>query len=886
MAAETSIGKLLVELLFKDKGVKAGLKTAEQGFETLKTSAMAAAKVLAGVGTAMAAVGTMAVQKGAQFESFETRLATMMGSATGARLRMAELFEYATTTPFDLPGVVEADVTLRAFGANAEKMLPLVIDFAAAMGTDLTLAARDVGKAMTQGAGALESDAGKALRAAIEMRTGVKATELTLREFQEALTDTLSDPEGKFAGGAARLSKTFEGVMSNLRDSWDRFLLKIADAGLFDGVKAAAAEVLDMLNESADVVSEFSGQISEGLVLTLGVVITAAGDLYDAFFEVKVILLTVRMSVMQFGADFMSVIASIDKGLAEAMELAATLALLTGQVAASLALKAAAKQTRVEMAGAAAAAADLGRAIEKSEDNLRNALNEAELDKGAKAAYRITEALLKGAAGAGTFSSAMDEGADNTADAAAEGEKLVVVGEQLTSTFGTYQAQMLGLLDTTEDLTGPSRWERLTQSLQRVGAVAGPVLAGIKTGFSTIFGIVGKLVSLFDQFLQKTSGFSLGDLGDVARGAGSEDGNAEQITTSMIQGAIAGIEAFVERLPDVVDALVVELPDLMDAVAENLEPVLTALLDGVKGVINESFDNVDAITAALKKVIDSLVSYLGENLSDLVVKALAFGTELVVTIIGKIPDLIVVILKALPTILMELHRGIGDVLLAIVGAIPDIIMALITEGPKIGAATFAGIVNMMLRLIVELTKMGPILTGLLVRMIIDAVIVAWNWLGEQFAAIKDEGFLPWLKSLWDKAKPQIVQWLKDLFLPNDNDQAAINKTFASFGDTPGAVSAGTSGMFAKFKPGDFVIAAQSPLDVLRQAKDLVGGGGSGGGGGSTSIALTVMAEGQTLDQVLMTAARRGKAPGITSQIKRRSGVTVGFDRGPFNKRGG
>ena len=63
---------------------------------------------------------------------------------------------------------------------------------------------------------------------------------------------------------------------------------------------------------------------------------------------------------------------------------------------------------------------------------------------------------------------------------------------------------------------------------------------------------------------------------------------------------------------------------------------------------------------------------------------------------------------------------------------------------------------------------------------------------------------------------------------------------------------------------------------------LAGAGGPGSMGQSAPIDIAIMAEGRLLDAVQVTAMRRGNAPGITKQLTRASGVTVGLDRGRFN----
>jgi hypothetical protein len=149
---------------------------------------------------------------------------------------------------------------------------------------------------------------------------------------------------------------------------------------------------------------------------------------------------------------------------------------------------------------------------------------------------------------------------------------------------------------------------------------------------------------------------------------------------------------------------------------------------------------------------------------------------------------------------------------------------------------------------------------------------------------------------------------------------------ATFGDTPGAVRAGNEGLAARFAPGDYVVAAQRPADLLRQAMDAMQGeltasmapgargyspgelevpaaaglasamlqaasamqqGAAGGGspGGAQRLQVVVEANGRTLDEALFVAEQRGAAPRLTRELRRgtlRAGVHVGFDRGKFS----
>lgn len=242
--------------------VGADFSDANRSLTTFARSAGAAVAGAFSLGAA-ARLTQAFVEAGSEMETFESRLTTLMGSAAEARARMQELFQFAATTPFELNQVVAAETTLRGFGAAAEELMPGLIDFAATTGADMSQAAIDIGKAWSQGATGLESDFGRVLRKQIELSAGVNATTMELEDFRQALLDTLGN--GIFAGGADRLSKTFAGMMSNLRDEWSRFKLAVSDAGLFDNVKGALSVTLDLIGDNREALGEMASFTSDVL---------------------------------------------------------------------------------------------------------------------------------------------------------------------------------------------------------------------------------------------------------------------------------------------------------------------------------------------------------------------------------------------------------------------------------------------------------------------------------------------------------------------------------------------------------------------------------------------------------------------------------------------
>lgn len=221
------------------------------------------------------ALGKGFLDAGAEMETFEVRLGTLMGSTSEAKARMKDLYEFAAVTPFNTAQVVGAEVTLRGFGASAEAIMPGLIDLAAVMGMDLPQAAIDMGKAWNQGAAGMESDGAKVLRTMMQQRSSVDLTKMSIEDFREVLVDTLNT--GAFAGGAARMATTFKGLVSNLEDSWAGFQRQVADAGIFEEAKADVSVILGTLNENKEATQAWADLIAFFVVPSLRVAAYSVG---------------------------------------------------------------------------------------------------------------------------------------------------------------------------------------------------------------------------------------------------------------------------------------------------------------------------------------------------------------------------------------------------------------------------------------------------------------------------------------------------------------------------------------------------------------------------------------------------------------------------------
>jgi len=252
-----------IRLLVKAEVNKAiqDLNKTEKSTNKLALAARQAMKAFAGLASvaALGAVVKSSVQTSAQFETLETRLVALKGSVDEGRKSFDFFNKVAATTPFQLANVVEAGAQLEAFGADSTETLKAVSDLAAFMGTDIVDAANAFGRAFAGGAGAADVLRDRGVLMQVKLKTGFDdLSKMTLPQFQEALVDTLTDPEGKISGATDLLSQTFSGLVSNFQDSVSQLQDSIGDI-----LAPLMKSTIKILKDGVDSITESFRQLSE-----------------------------------------------------------------------------------------------------------------------------------------------------------------------------------------------------------------------------------------------------------------------------------------------------------------------------------------------------------------------------------------------------------------------------------------------------------------------------------------------------------------------------------------------------------------------------------------------------------------------------------------------
>lgn len=257
------------------------------------TALVAAGTLAAG---AMLAFGKGVVNVSAQFEGFETSLTTIEGSAEKAKKSMDWIAQFAAKTPYELDGVTEAFIKLRAYGFDPmDGSLATLGDTASAMNKPLMQAVEAFADAATMEFERLKEFGIKAKQKGEEVtftwQEGGKEMSKTVKKTGKDVTKFLLDVMGRrFNGAMIRQSKTWNGMMSNLSDSWAMFQKRVGDAGFFPLIKSRLADLMDYLGKLSDDgtldkwAKNLSDGLSWGLDTAVGLIKGLAGDikfLYD-----------------------------------------------------------------------------------------------------------------------------------------------------------------------------------------------------------------------------------------------------------------------------------------------------------------------------------------------------------------------------------------------------------------------------------------------------------------------------------------------------------------------------------------------------------------------------------------------------------------------------
>jgi tape measure domain-containing protein len=224
-------------------GVMGGIASIGARLTALGPLALGAAAGIGAIGGAASLTGL--IQLAANLEQTEARFKTLLGSADAAKKMVADLSQFAASTPFQMEGLSQTAQTLLAFGVTQDQVIPTMKalgDVAAASGADINELGNIYGKVRANGRLMTESldqfneraiPVGASLaklfgKTESEIRKMASNGEISFADLQKAMVQMTSEG-GMAFGGMEAQSKTLGGLFSTLSDN---ITLTLTDIGV------------------------------------------------------------------------------------------------------------------------------------------------------------------------------------------------------------------------------------------------------------------------------------------------------------------------------------------------------------------------------------------------------------------------------------------------------------------------------------------------------------------------------------------------------------------------------------------------------------------------------------------------------------------------------
>lgn len=276
------------------------------GMKDISKAALTGGAVLAGYSAGMVALAGSFIRPAAQFENFRVQLTNLEGSSAGAEKAMKWIETFATKTPLQMDQTVSAYARLRAFGIDPTNgSLQAMVDTMAASGGGAeTLDGMVLALGQSWTKGKLQGEEAMQL-----LERGVPVWDLLAKKLGKTTAEVmkmsekgqlgrkeitmLMDAMGeKNKGASENMSKTWDGIVSNLMDYWGKFQRMVMDSGVFDFLKERLQSLLVLLNTMAEDgrLQAFADTVARALLLALNWIWAFGQGAYDVWLKVTPVL--------------------------------------------------------------------------------------------------------------------------------------------------------------------------------------------------------------------------------------------------------------------------------------------------------------------------------------------------------------------------------------------------------------------------------------------------------------------------------------------------------------------------------------------------------------------------------------------------------------------
>lgn len=296
--------------------VRQGLKSFQRSIQRTATSWNQMANQMIWNGGAIAASATMTansfISAADQAEKLRLRLQGMLGSVDEGNKLFETMAVHAGSVPQTYQEIMESATTLsgvlKGGREEVQKYMPLLTDLAAAYDLPMKVVTGNFVRMYSAGAQAADLFRERGITSMMGFKAGATyTTEETMRMMWESWQKSGS----KFHGAAARLGKTWSGLMSMFQDKWFNFRrFVIEETGVFDWLKRSLAGLNKYFQDNWLVMMDWVKlnrvmvrSIFQSIILLggLGVALVAVGVAF------KTLAFTITLTAWAFNPIFLAI---------------------------------------------------------------------------------------------------------------------------------------------------------------------------------------------------------------------------------------------------------------------------------------------------------------------------------------------------------------------------------------------------------------------------------------------------------------------------------------------------------------------------------------------------------------------------------------------------
>lgn len=688
---------------------------------TVLTAAITAPLAIAGVKAAR-----WASQTAANAEQVDIAFNTMLGPERAKKM-IADLVEFAKTTPFEMAGLNQATQKLLAYGFAANDVIPMLTDVGNATAA---LGAGQQGiDAITRALGQMH---GKGVAASQEMmqltEVGIPAWDYLAKALHTdvagamdmvtkkavsadvAIAAIRAGMQGDFGGLMIKQSRTLSGVLSNLADAATATIMKMYQTDGYKKMTDALSKLVDPMQKLIESLMPLFERGMEALAFMATNAANAINQMSASDIQ------TIAKSIGMLAGTGPALLV-IGKSMETAGKMLGAFSKASGTVASGLSV------IKGIIPGTLSTVAGLSTGFKSSFGGIA-AIVQDKLETAILYAWEFRDSLLKtfgssiasrlggvSNAIAGVFGPALTSlgpkllGAVQPAmgmvanlvsgfgsatvvlgvlsiAAAVAGTAFVAMGGDITQAAANIASNIVGIADTIPGLAS-----QISSVLPQVAsglASAGPTLAHT---FEVLFGQMGAAWQRIAPGLLEAVGAAAGAICDILVAS----------APYLMAGAMQAFTFILQALTEVTGQLAEAAPQILQGLVDGFVANAPALFAAAQGLFMALVDGVVAIIPALAAALPQIIDVFITGLPGFVGTLLSAAVNLFVAIVNAIPVILPGLIGNIGNLIGTVVSNLPGFIEMLLGAAVTLFMAIATAVPQIIGSLLGAVGNLLIQ---------------------------------------------------------------------------------------------------------------------------------------------------------------------------------------------